>query len=371
MSKRLYEVAVATCLMLSVNGLQAMESIKFNGFMTAGATGSDSSVDSQNGKIGDDIGFDQDTRVGIQVSAEINHRMSVTAQILGSNREQDNFDATFDWGYLNYSLTEDADIRGGKIKFPTFLASDYIEVGYAYPWIRPPAEVYSSIPITSILGVDALYRTDLGPTDLLIQPYFGTANDQDALVPQEVLPLLGKPVGSVEYENFDSKNLIGINVALSNAYGTLRAGYLQAEISAGAFGVNDEDATFWSVGATVDWNNIIGYSEYFERDVDGAAGRFFPNQNGWYTTVGYRVDRFLPHITYAQLRGDNSNGNNTAKGVGLEQDSITAGLRYELGMGADLKVEYQRVDLKSGSRGLFIENTGDVNIFSLAVDVIF
>jgi predicted porin len=371
MSTRLYKVAVAAFLSFAAGSAQAIENIEFNGFMTVGATRSDSSIDSQNGNITDDVGFDQDTRIGLQVSADINARMSVTAQLLGSNREEDNFDTLFDWGYINYSLGEDADIRGGKIKFPTFLVSDYIEVGYAYPWIRPPAEVYDSNPITAITGVDVLYRLGLGPMDLLFQPYFGTANDQDALVPQEVLPALGKAPGSVEYEDFDAKNMAGINIALSNEFGTLRAGYLQTEVSASSFGVDDEDVTFWSVGATADWHNIILYSEYFDRDIDGDANLFFPNQNGWYATLGYRIDRFLPHVTYAELRGDNADGSNPTEGVGLEQNSITAGLRYELGTGADLKVEYQRVEPESDSRGLFMENTDDVGIFSLAVDVIF
>jgi Gram-negative porin len=371
MSIRLYKAALAVVMISSAGLVQAIENIEFNGFMTAGATKSDSSVDSENGNITDDVGFDQDTRIGIQVSADINARMSVTAQLLGSNREEYNFDTFFDWGYVNYSLTEDADIRGGKIKFPTFLVSDYIEVGYAYPWIRPPSEVYYSNPITAITGVDVLYRVGLGPMDILFQPYFGTANDQKALVPQEVLPALGKPPGSVEYEDFDAKNMAGINVALSNEFGTLRAGYLQTEVSASSFGVDSDDVTFWSVGATADWHNIILYSEYFDRDIDGEANLFFPNQNGWYATLGYRIGRFLPHVTYAELRGDNADGSNPAEGMGLEQNSITAGLRYELGTGADLKVEYQRAEPESGSRGLFMEPTDDVNIFSVAVDVIF
>lgn len=371
MQIRLYATAAAVCLCLSAGQLQAIENIDFNGFMTVGATRSDSSTDSENGNITDDVGFDQDTRIGIQVSADINSRMSVTAQLLGTNREEDNFDTFFDWGYVNYGLTENINIRGGKIKFPTFLISDYIEVGYAYPWIRPPAEVYTSNPITAITGADVLFRAALGPADLLLQPYFGTANDQDALAPQEVLPALGKAPGSVDYENFDAKNMAGINLALSNSLGTLRAGYLQTEVSADAFGVNNEDVTFWSVGATFDWNNVIAYSEYFDRDIDGQANLFFPNQNGWYTTLGYRINRFLPHVTYAQLRGDNADGSNPAQGVGLEQDSITLGVRYELGTGADLKVEYQRVEPESGSRGLFMQPTDDINIFSLAVDVIF
>lgn len=368
MNKRLYMTAAAALLLSRAGCLFAIDNIEFNGFLTVGATRSDSSIDSQDGNITDDIGFDQDSRVGIQVSADINARMSITAQLLGTNRENDNFDASFDWGYVSYAVSEDFDIRGGKIKFPTFLVSDYIEVGYAYPWIRPPSEVYTSNPITAISGVDVLFRARLGVADLLVQPYFGTANDQDALVPQEVLPALGLAPGTVKYEDFDAKNMAGINVALSGDIGTLRAGYLQTEVSANTFGVQDDDVSFWSVGANLDWNNIIAYSEYFQRDIDGQANAFFPNQKGWYATLGYRIDRFLPHITFAQLLDDNSNND---PGVGLEQDSVTLGLRYELGTGAALKLEAQRVEPKSGTRGLLMEPTNDINIYSIAVDVIF
>ncbi|MFQ5642918.1 MAG: porin [Thiogranum sp.] len=368
MNKRFYLAVAATLLLTRGGCLFAVENIEFNGFLAVGATRSNSSTDSQNGNITDDINFDQDSRVGIQVSADINSRMSVTAQLLGTNREDGNFDTTFDWGYISYALTENVNIRGGKIKFPTFLVSDYIEVGYAYPWIRPPAEVYTSNPITAISGADVLFRAQFGSTDLLVQPYFGTANDQDALVPQEVLPMLGLSPGSVKYENFDAKDMAGINIALSSDFATLRAGYLQTRVSASAFGVNNEDVTFWSVGANMDWHNIIAYSEYFQRDIDGLANAFFPNQKGWYGTLGYRIDRFLPHITFAQLLDDNSSND---PGTGLEQDSLTLGVRYELGTGAALKVEAERVEPKSGSRGLFMAPIDDINIYSVAVDVIF
>ena len=376
MSKRLHKAALAAVLLSSAVTVQAIENIDFNGFMTVGATKGDSSVDSENGNITDDVQFDQDTRIGLQVSADINDDISVTAQILGTNRQEDDFNAYFDWGYINYSLTENANIRGGKIKFPTFLISDCIEVGYAYPWIRPPQEVYASNPITAITGVDVLYRLGLGSTDLLFQPYFGTANNQDALVPQEINTApppngFGQQPGNVNYTSFDAKNMAGVNVALSGDIGTIRAGYLQTEVSASSFGVSDEDVTFWSVGATMDWHDVIAYTEYFDRDIDGQANLFFPNQHGWYGTLGYRIDRFLPHVTYAQLRGENADGNNPNEGVGLEQDSVTVGVRYELGPGADLKAEYQRVEPVDDSRGLFMEPTDDINIFSLAVDVIF
>jgi len=369
MNRWLTTYLVASCLLVFAAGLPAAENISFNGFLTVGATKSNSTTASQNGNITDDVGFNEDSRVGIQISADINSRMSVTAQLLGSAEQSQNFDAKFDWGFVSYALTDDLTVRGGKIKFPTFLVSEYIEVGYAYPWIRPPAEVYSSNPITAITGVDLLFRARLGFFDLLVQPYAGTSSGDDALVPQEVLPALALPPGTVSYADFDAENMLGINLALSTDTLTLRGGYLQTEVSAKSLGVTEpDDVSFASVGASIDWNNVIAYTEYFERDIDGQANAFFPNQKGWYATLGYRLRRFLPHITYAQLRDDNSSSD---AGTGLEQNSLTLGLRYELGTGAAIKLEAQRVEPENGSRGLFLAPEDDVNIYSIAVDVIF
>lgn len=369
MKIRFLKTVAATLMLLHAGTLFAIDNIQFNGFLTVGAAISDDDTDTQNGNITDDVGFDEDTRVGVQISADINKRMSVTAQLLGASDREQSFDATFDWGYVSYSLLENIDIRGGKIKFPTFLISEYIEVGYAYPWIRPPAEVYSSNPITAITGYDLLMRMRVGNGDLLAQPYFGSANDEEALVPQEALPQPGMPAGSVNYANFDAKNMAGINVAYTGSAGTIRAGYLQTQVSASDFGINkNEDVTFWSVGGNLDWNNIIVYSEYFEREIDGAANAFFPSQKGWYATLGYRFGLFLPHITYAKLEDNNSNSD---PGIALEQESITAGLRYELGTGAALKLEAQRIEPEDGTRGLMISPVDDITVYSLAVDVIF
>ena len=85
------------------------------------------------------------------------------------------------------SASEQISVRAGKIKFPTFLISDYYEVGYAYPWIRPPQEVYSSNPITTLNGVDVLARFRLGDMSLLVQPYYGVSRGAEALVPQEAV----------------------------------------------------------------------------------------------------------------------------------------------------------------------------------------
>ena len=46
-------------------------------------------------------------------------------------------------------------MRVGRVGLPVFMISDYRNVGYANTMLRPPAEMYSQVPINSIDGVDA------------------------------------------------------------------------------------------------------------------------------------------------------------------------------------------------------------------------
>ena len=353
----------------------ALDGVELDGFLTVGATLSDANIDSQDGFVTDNLGFEKDTRVGLQVSAEVNEQINLTAQLLGRAREN-NYNAFFDWGFVDYRFNDNFTLRAGKLKFPTFLISDYYEVGYAYPWIRPPEEVYVNNPISTLSGVDLLSRYSFQEVELLVQPYVGTSTGASALIPQESLAGAGLPAGTVAFTDFQAENLMGINTSLTWEKVTVRAGYLQTDVSVDAFAVTEDKAQFSSVGATVDWNNVVVYSEYAKRDVDGKANSAFPNQEGWYTTFGYRFGQFLPHLTYAKLDdADNPTAPASCGGVTcgtpLQQDSVTAGLRVELGDGAALKMEVQNVDPETGTRGLFISDPGDANIYSLAIDVVF
>ncbi|GMR17788.1 MAG: hypothetical protein BMS9Abin33_0181 [Gammaproteobacteria bacterium] len=365
----------------------AVENVTINGFLTAGATYGDSDVGTQDGRIGNEVDFVSDSKIGIQLAADINPRISVTSQLFARGSD-DAYDMKAEWAFLTYKVNDPVSLRVGKIKLTTFLISDYFDVGYAYPWVRPPMEVYSTNPISTISGTDMLLRFNIGDNQLLVQPYFGVSHGEEALVPQEVLGLMpGPPTpGDVIFTEFDADKMRGINVALSSNIFTVRAGYLKTLVGADAFGVEGEEAEFASVGATLDWKNVVVYTEYFERDVTGTAQLAFPDQKGNYITLGYRTGRLLTHVTQAKIEDNDSPTTVTIPVFGpfaltpLEQKSTTLGFRYELGAGAAMKLEFQRMTPEAGTRGLLTGNpnaTGlkdpseDVNIYSFAIDVVF
>jgi predicted porin len=363
----------------------SLEGVSISGFLTAGTTYGDKQLlpntkaVSQDGAIENTPGFTSDSRLGLQISAKVNQDISVTGQLLAKARE-DNSNTKADWAFVSYRVNEPITIRAGKIKFPTFLISDYYEVGYAYPWIRPPQEVYSSNPITTLNGVDILAKYRFGDITLLFQPYYGVSRGATALVPQEALPLMPgpPPAGTVANTEFTADALHGFNLSVGSDVFTVRYGSLQTRVNASAFGVFQDAVKFSSAGVTMDWRNIVLYSETFKREIDGTANFAFPNQKGSYATLGYRIGKWLPLFTTARI-ADNHNPKNLF-GTPLKQTSKTLGLRYEIGSAAALKFEAQKITPEKGTRGLLISDPNgagskdkgdDVMIYGIALDVVF
>jgi hypothetical protein len=380
----------------------SLEGISISGFLTAGTTYADKQLlpntkaVSQDGTIENTPGFTSDSRLGLQISAKVNQDISVTGQLLAKAREE-NSNVNADWAFVSYRVNEPISIRAGKIKFPTFLISDYYEVGYAYPWIRPPQEVYTSNPITTLNGVDVLARFRFGDMAVLFQPYYGVSRGAKALVPQEAATAFPicydafiasfRPCdpGTVLYTDFTADALHGFNLSLSSDIFTVRVGALQTKVNASAFGVFQDTAKFSSAGVTMDWHNVVFYSEAFKRKIEGRANAAFPDQKGYYATLGYRFGKWLPVITTARL-SDNDNPTTSSDpmfpfvGVPLKQTSKTLGLRYEIGNASALKFEAQKVTPEKGTRGLLIsdpngagskDKSDDVMIYGIALDVVF
>lgn len=379
----------STLIGSSLLGQQA-QAIEFDGFLTAGlAVHNQSQTDGKKlvylDEVSEDATFLQDSKFGLQVTADVAQNMQVVAQILAS-AEDDNYSMDVEWAYLDYKASESTMLRAGRIKQPVFLISDYLEVGYAYPWIRPPAEAYSNMPVDSIIGVELLYQAKIGNMNFGFQPYFGSNT--------EGVP--GQPT-----VNFFADNYIGMALRLENRYMTLQLSSFQTDVSTidSVGGLNSRGSALLSV-ASISWDvaNFVGYSEYTTRNIEADQASLssatspngyndvpfdalFSDQSGYYVTLGYRMNKYLPHITFATVNSDPA-GPIPNFSQGARQDTITLGLRYELNDSAALKMEYAQVKLDGnpGNAGLFstlniasgsVLESDKTSVISIAVDVIF
>lgn len=381
MNKAVVPAAIAAALVFT----QQVSAVEFDGFLTAGFSTHDQEDSTYLSTVTDDIRFDNDSKFGLQITADVADNMQAVAQVLAAGADE-NFDMDVEWAYLDWRLNDTVSVRGGKVKEPVFLISDYIEVGYAYPWIRPPQEVYRNNPINTINGMEALIQTDVGGMGLTLQPYIGTNSEE---VPGQA------------GLTFDASNFFGAAIQLSSRNFTFQLSFLDTDVSvSGSTGVVDTTtgfplpfgsagtASLTSVGFSTDINNFVMYTEFVSRDIEADSGvpldSLFPDQDAFYVTFGYRVGKYLPHITFANSEADPLAGasqNPLTPSPGVSQDSITLGVRYEINDSAAFKFEIQSIepDLDNAeSTGLFNPlgdpgfSPGDsATVISAAVDVIF
>jgi hypothetical protein len=77
-------------------------------------------------------------------------------------------------------------VRLGRTVLPSFLYSDTREVGYSNPWVRPPIEAYSLVPIDHSDGVDASYQVHFkGFTNTLMTAFGNEKSGTPAGPPNE------------------------------------------------------------------------------------------------------------------------------------------------------------------------------------------
>jgi hypothetical protein len=405
---------LATAIMATLVTTSA-QAIQFDGFMTAGATKmvDIDKKDKGNVYIGglgdrgitDDVTFERDTRFGLQVSSDITEKMSVVSQLL-ARADKSNFNAIIEWAYIDYKIADIASVHVGKIKQPVYLVNDYVEVGYAYPWIRPPQEVYLlNNPLNTVNGVELLLKFPVGPGTLSFQPYLGSNSDD---------------IPNTQGATFEADNIYGMDIKYSGRGYTAHVSDFTCDVKTkGGFvtsatlpGLGETPVVVdlngkgtcnvFATGFNLDIENVVVYAEYQRRSTSKSLEKAFGDTNAWYTTIGYRMGKFLPHITYARIDGTASTkGISTGDGAASLpaipgasfnfpvpiQESVTAGLRYEVNDSAALKVEYQVVNIAQDSRtlnqnggtnyGLFNTDFNrappqkNVGVMSVALDVIF
>ncbi len=302
----------------------------------------------KNTGIGED-GSWRGTMLGLNLTIPVSNRITIASQFL-SSQEDDNYALHLDWGFVAVGLTEETKVRAGKLKFPTGIVNEYISVGNAYPWITPPQLFYSedvsgpSITREAYTGADALWEYSRGEINMSAD-LFG---------------------GEIKLDEMDVRKMGGIKLALdldeevafqaSYYRGTMRNTTGHMSIMEGRIHSN------FALGMRVDWNNIIGYTEWGATDMQTDT----MDGTSWYTSWGYQMGDWLPHLTYQQFE----KGGGSASPQ--EQKMTTAGLRYDLTDTVDLKFEYSIIKTEKG-RGLFNSTPLDDNIqmFGIAIDAVF
>jgi hypothetical protein len=341
--------------------------VRINGFLTTSFTQGNNENDT--GYLNDlatkDLSLDTyENRLGIQLATDIAEDTEVTAQIISRGGPY-NYNASLDWAYLNYHPNKAFNVHLGKYKVPMFIVSDYVEVGYSYPWVRPPQDVYYINPLTSQAGVKLFYNIPIAQSNLLFQLYYGEGT-HEVFVPPRSLDLGGSTMPVDTRIKFKTKQAAGGNVGFKTEYFSIRLSYFKTKVDAPELGIENASGDFSSAGLTADWANIILYSEYASRDTDTDNIKAFPDQKAWYVTLAYRFSSVMPYATYSKL-GEGNDPNI----LSIVQSSTALGLRYELNKATAVKLEALHSEPKEGNHGLFTKPVDEGMVYSLVVDAVF
>jgi len=365
--------------------LPSWADIQFNGFasIVAGMT-----LDDDESYFGydDQIDFKNESIFALQIRSDLSEGLSATAQIVA--RGSESFDAEFAWAYLSYEINDYWKVDAGRIRIPFYMHSEYVDVGYAYHWIRPPQGVYS-IPFNDYEGLGLVNTSTIGDFDSALQLQYANTSDDDFLPSGD-----GSPPSAFSWED-----VLGITWTLSYEEWNIRFGHFSGTIyydSANIAGLaqlsldtglsqevansillQDDTGAFTTVGITWDNGDVFVMSEFAQIEFDPSA---FGDQDSFYISVGKRFDEITFHATWGYDENTPSFDNIAAlvpishplfgaitglANNGTEDSTnYSLGLKYDFHPSASFKIEYSNFDDD-------VNDLTDASVISAAVDLVF
>ncbi|MDF3013339.1 MAG: topoisomerase, partial [Cellvibrio sp.] len=253
-----HSIALAIASLMLVPAAQAAD-VDVSGFISVGGGMVDDETSvSYDGYSEEDLTFDRNL-LGLQVTGQVSEKITATAQLLA--RSEKEYDVTAEWAYLAWQASDNGKVRAGRLRTPLYMYSDSLDVGYSYPWISAPNEVYY-LPFNNVDGVDYYLTAALGSFDTSFQVYYGSF-DSD----------FNFEDGTEGYASL--RNQTGVVGTLGKDWWNLRAAYHQADLTVDIFNplltglvgqiatgpfaslvpsivIEDDKATFAELGINID-----------------------------------------------------------------------------------------------------------------------
>jgi hypothetical protein len=341
-----------------------------------------------------------DSRLGAQLDLSLNRQWSAVLQVVSEQGLDNSYRPRIEWANVKYQVTPELALRFGRIALPMFLTADYRKVGYIYPWVRPPVEGYGALPFTSSDGVDATLRWSAGPLRNASQLFYG----RDELDLTSSLRAWGRRIVGLSNTTDWGALSVRANIISAEVTTNIGADLFDAFESFGPAGaaiarhyeIDHKHASVASIGMNYDpgrWFVMAEASRSHTTSLLGAT-------RSAYASAGLRLGSFTPYLSVAQVRATSPTRDAGLPTAGLppalaaaagrlngglnlllatipQQTSQTAGLRWDLATNMDLKLQYDRVTPRHGSRGTLINLTPafrsgqTAHVASVALDFVY
>ncbi len=267
----------------------ASDRLQMSGYLSAGVTMAEDNMGSTKLNFKDKPNFRTDSVVGLQYTYNVVDNTQGVVQLIAQG--YDDWQVNAEWAYVIYKFRDDLKFRAGRLRIPFYFESENLDVGFSYPWVRPPVEFYF-LEIRSFEGIDMLYHFETGEVIHDLQILTGSFNET----------ILGNDI--------TGKDAGGINISSQYRDFTFRLAWHQVDVSTslelGSATINISDkATYTSTGIKYDNNRDFVMAEYSY--LTGKESTFTQDTEYGVITLGRWYGNFLPYIYYAYIRSLNDN----------------------------------------------------------------
>lgn len=341
-----------------------------------------------------------DSRFGAQLGYRFDSKWSAVIQAGIEQRYDNSNRMLIEWGNVKYQATPDLALRVGRIALPIFLAADYRKIGYAYPWVRTPNEVYGGVPITNNDGVDVAYRWRHAGIKHTTQAFFGRTD----IYLTETTGVKASDVGGITHTAEVGSTTLRASVFKANLdinivrdlFDGFRQFGPQGIAIADKYDIVNKRFTGFALGVNYDPGNWFLMAEGGRTSNDS----FFSTSYGAYVSGGVRVGEFTPFVAYAYTRGKQFSDEKGLTLTGLPppyayagaqlnaglkellatvaiQSNASVGVRWDFRQDMALKFQFERITPRNGSRGTLsnlepgFQSDKGINVTSAVLDFVF
>ncbi|MCP4320665.1 MAG: hypothetical protein GY787_02150 [Alteromonadales bacterium] len=341
----------------------SLEDINISGFGSVAFGKSNNNV-GYAGYSSDSWNTSQDTLSGLQLDANINDKAKFVVQVVANGRYD--YDIAVEMAYVSYEF-EALTARAGKLRTPLFMYSDYLDVGYAYPMLRPSQELYEKFMFSSYMGMDLLIPVEFEDSSLVFQPIVGIGeiNERDS--------------GGLGKVTLDK--LFGLTMHWYVDDFTLRGSYISAKTDYsgdGDVGMFDgKKGHFISLGVQYDNGDLLAMVEAADTALEGDYSDTLAISG----LMGYRINSVMPYlmVNSVDTTDDDERSPTYALAFSFERVAYSIGTRWDFAKNMAFKVDLTYSDFKD-THGGFTTNINQLTgqpvedgsvVYSAAVDFIF
>lgn len=410
-------VLPALLLTFAVSLARADVEHRFSGFATVGVAINNNpelvfrnDVTQDNGAYKNNGYWLNDTRLGLQWQGRWSPEWETTVQVVAKDRFDNTLANSIEWAFIRYRPVDGLDLRLGRLGADAFMLSDFRQVGYTLPWVRPPQDLYGITSLYSFDGFDLTKRFALGDAMLNLKTFYGNSNEK-------------YPTGfdNGQFTKFDF-DLFGLSSTLEWNEWKLRYSFVSVNVNSDltkplrnvweqialqwppandlVTGLESEDKKFryHQIGLNYDNNDWWFQSEYVRISSDlmlvvngenayASLGKRFGSLN-LYGLLGYAnprepmleipVPAGLPEPFGSQLNYLAQLTENRLNGVRIKQHSYGVGARWDFTPKMALKLQIDKFHVDKTGNSLWFSTAGTPitddkkpTVISLAWDMLF